>query len=233
MLTPARIIGDEILDGPAVDATIRERSMTDITRSNVLFGGRRALLEALRRILPELPSACTLLDVGAGLADLPHAAQALARTRGIALSTVGFDAAHSVLACAQPRVDFAVCGDALTLPFADASIDVVTCSQVLHHFHGEHARRFVAEVTRVARHAVIIADLRRSWLAAAGFWLASWPLGFHAVTRHDGVISVLRGFTAHELRDLVRSAAGVEPRVEHRLGFRITAQWRPPRARLA
>ena len=26
----------------------------------------------------------------------------------------------------------------------------------------------------------------------AGFWLVSFPLGFHGITRHDGVLSVLR-----------------------------------------
>ena len=82
-------------------------------------------------------------------------------------------------------------------------------------------------MNRVARVAVIISDLRRSWIAAAAFWLVSFPLRFHRVTRHDGTVSVLRGFTPAELRDIVRSATGVVPRVRRRLGYRLTARWSP------
>ena len=72
-----------------------------------------------------------------------------------------------------------------------------------------------------------MSDLRRSWVAAAGFWIATWPLGFHPISRHDGVVSVLRGFTADELRAAVRTATGRSAAVRHRLGFRLTASWTP------
>lgn len=221
------MVGTEILDSPDVDADTRERSHADIALSNVVFGGRRAVVAELREALAGLQGRCTLLDVGTGLADIPQAARGLARHESVELTTVGFDEAHSLLVRARDRLTFVVCGDALSLPFADASVDIVTCSQILHHFHGNEARRLIAEITRVARHAVIVADLRRSWLAAAGFWLAAWPLRFHPITRHDGVVSVLRGFTSRELADLIESTTGAAPRVRRRLGFRLAAQWRP------
>jgi hypothetical protein len=99
------------------------------------------------------------------------------------------------------------------------------CSQLLHHFENAEADRLLREMNRVARRAVIVSDLRRSWIAAAGFWLVSFPLRFHRVTRHDGVLSVLRGFTAQELQRLVTTATGVTPVVAHRLGWRLTASW--------
>ncbi len=85
--------------------------------------------------------------------------------------------------------------------------------------------RLLAEMNRVARVAVIVSDLRRSWLAVAGFWTVSFPLRFHPVTRHDGVVSVLRGFTPGELRQIVRQATGVVPTVSRHLGYRLTARW--------
>jgi len=78
----------------------------------------------------------------------------------------------------------------------------------------------------VARRGVVIADLRRSALAAAGFYVASFALRVQPVTRRDGVISVFRGFSTAELAELCR-AAGVAAVVRRHPLFRVTAAWRP------
>jgi len=229
VLTPARRRGFEILDDPNVPTDVRRRSIGDVTRSNRLLGGLRAAVREVLEILDSLPDrgAVTMLDIGAGLADIPAAVRSAARDRGITLTTVGVDEAFSLLGAASDRLDLPVCADALALPFRDGSIDVVICSQVLHHFDDAGAVALIREMNRVARHAAIVADLRRSWIAAAGFWLVSFPLRFHRVTRHDGVVSVLRGFTAEDLTRLVRAATGNTPRVRRRLGFRLIARWAP------
>jgi hypothetical protein len=41
------------------------------------------------------------------------------------------------------------------------------------------------------------------------------------------MLSVLRGYTASELRVLVERATGCPAGVTHRLGFRLTAVWSP------
>jgi SAM-dependent methyltransferase len=133
-----------------------------------------------------------------------------------------------LFACAAaPGVNAAVVADAFALPLADASVDVVTACQFLHHFSEPEIARLVAEMTRVARKRVIISDLRRSWVSAAGLWLASWPLGMHPITRHDGVASVLKGFVANDLRAALTHATGCDVSVTRRAAFRLTASWSP------
>ena len=246
----------EHLDQPDIDPADRERAHRDIERSNLLFGGRRAVLLELRPLFDELahgvllpngaaltthddprstihdprsplPASATMLDVGTGLADIPWRSREIARRRGVRLRTVGVDGAFNLTVAARHRLDDAICGDAFTLPFADHRIDVVLCSQLLHHFDQDDALRLLAELHRVARRRVIVSDLRRSWLAAAGFWAASHALRFHPITRHDGTISVLRGFTEGELGGMVVAATGVQPAIRRRLGFRLTASWSP------
>jgi ubiquinone/menaquinone biosynthesis C-methylase UbiE len=180
----------------------------------------------VRRLLPALAGEATLLDVGTGLADIPGEAARAAAKRHVQLRTVAVDEAESLLHAARPLVDHGICADARHLPFADASVDVVTCSQVLHHFPDEEIPGVLHELHRVARHAVVVSDLRRSWIAATGFWLVTWPLGFHPVSRHDGFTSVLRGFTTGELARHVRCATGRAPDVRRHPGFRLTATWR-------
>ena len=226
-LTPPRRRGVEILDLPDVDPQVVTRSLGDVARANALFGGISSALEELKDALSDLPRCSTLLDVGTGLGDIPSRARSFAAERGIDLTTVGLDSALELARESRHAVSIAVCGDALHLPFADRSIDVVMCSQLLHHFFGADAAQLLREMDRVARVRVVVSDLRRSWIAAAGLWLVSFPLGFHAVSRHDGVVSVLRGFTREELSDTVKDAIARKPVVHQRRGFRITASWTP------
>jgi ubiquinone/menaquinone biosynthesis C-methylase UbiE len=146
---------------------------------------------------------------------------------GVELTTMGLDSALELARASRRVLTLSVCGDALRLPFADHSVDIVMCSQVLHHFAGADALELLREMNRVARVRVIVSDLRRSWIAAAGLWLASFPLRFHAVSRHDGVVSVMRGFTPDELVDTVRQAIARKTVVHRRRAFRVTTSWTP------
>jgi SAM-dependent methyltransferase len=227
VLTPRRRRGVEYLDDPAIDPVVRQRSLHDVRVSNWLLGGMRAVIKELDRVLPLLGDHGTLLDVGTGLADIPIRSREVALKRGIQLVVYGVDEAPSLARRNADTLDGSACADARRLPFASHSIDIVVCSQMLHHLEDRELASVLAELNRVARKAVIVADLRRSWLAACGFWLVSWPLRFHPVTRHDGVISVLRGFTAGELAEATRAAVGRLPTVRRHLGFRLTATWTP------
>jgi hypothetical protein len=97
----------------------------------------------------------------------------------------------------------------------------------MHHFGDDAIPAFVGELGRVARTRVIVSDLRRSWLAAGGMWIASWPLRFHPITRHDGVASILKGFEPRELRAALECATGCTVSVTARASFRVTASWTP------
>lgn len=228
VLVPRRHRGFEHLDDPRTDPALRERSLRDVRRANTLLGGAWAVLSELRRLLPSaIDGRATLLDVGTGLADIPIRARTAARERGVALAIFGVDEAETLARGGRRLLDGSTCADARRLPFADASMDVVICSQVLHHFEDAELPVVLRELSRVARRFVVVSDLRRSWLAAAGFWLMTWPLRFHPVSRHDGVTSVLRGFTTTELARHVRLATGRDPTVRRHPGFRITATWSP------
>ena len=227
-LYSARRRGVEILDDPTVDPDVMRRSMEDVERANRYFGGRRAAMAELVTILRSIPVRATMLDVGTGRGDIPAAARTAARELGVRLTTIGIDMSEPMASVSHAGNDSTTRGDALALPFRDQSIDIVLASQLLHHFPSAEASAVVREMNRVARIAVVISDLRRSMLAAAGLWLGSFPLGFHPVSRHDGVVSVMRGFQPAELADIVENATGLRPEVRRRLGFRVTTSF-PPR----
>ena len=226
-ITPPRRYDPEILEHPSVDDDTIHQSISDVARSNTWFQGARAVVATLTPYFATLGPTATLLDVGTGVGDIPRKAARAAETNGVSLHTIGLDGELVLARAARSQVSHAICGNALELPFADRSVDIVTCSQLLHHFRDAEATALIREMNRVARVAVIVSDIRRSWLAAAGFWAASFPLRFHPVTRHDGVVSVMRGFIPAELSDTIRQAIGITPPVRRRLGFRVTTSWTP------
>ncbi len=233
MITPARRRGVELLDDPNSDAALVRRSLQDVAQANRWFGGTAAVLASIDPLLrlataeQDGQATLTLLDVGTGAGDIPERARQLAKRRGVRLSTVGIERTASLAAGATPRVGTVCVADGLRLPFADHSVDIVTCSQVLHHFPDAEATTLLREMHRVARRLAVVSDLRRSWLAAVGIWLSSFALRFHPVSRHDGVLSVLRGYRRRELAALVLRAVGTTPQARNRLGFRVTATWSP------
>ncbi len=227
LLTPRRIRGVEFLDEAGVDPKVRRRSHRDIALANRLFGGSHAMLAELQSIVRASTAPLTLLDVGTGTGDIPAKLARWAALHGKRVRILGLDDHRELVMATRDWPAVPVIADALSLPFASKSVDIVCCSQTLHHFADPEARRLVQEMHRVARLRVVIGDLQRNWVAIAALWLFSFPLRFHPISRHDGIVSIFRGFTRRELRNLVREAVGVDPIIRWRFAFRVTASWRP------
>lgn len=219
----------ELFDDPAADAATVVASLKDVARANRFFGGEAAAVSRLDEFFRAAPAGATLtlLDVGTGAGDIPRAARRSAERHGVRLRLLGLER-HRAAArlAARDAVIIPLLADVQALPLRSRSVDLVLCSQLLHHFQGAAVVSAIAELERVARLGVVIADLRPNPVAAMGIWLASYPLQFHPVSRRDGFLSVLRGFTPNSLRRAC-AEAGVDAEVRTHAGFRVTAAWRP------
>lgn len=226
------MIGRETLDDPHADPVAVRRSLADIARLNSLFGGTRAVVEALEphfRLAGNVQRVTcnvkwTLLDVGAGSGDIARAAVRVARRRGIILTPVGIELNRTAARAALGTGLSMIVADGSRLPLGPGSVDVVVASQVLHHLPRDVAIEWIAGFDRLARRAVVLADLRRSRVAMAGLWLAAFPLALNRTTRHDAVVSLRRGYTRAEFNAMLREA-GVAAVARCRPGFRIVAAW--------
>ncbi len=233
MITPSRQRGFEFLDDPSLSPTVAQRSLRDIALANKLFGGTRAVLAEMQSVFDEIRADginhISVLDIGTGLGDIPCAVQREAALQGVTVNVVGLEITASMASHAREHTPRIVAADARELPFATNSVDVITCSQVLHHLPDPQARELLLECSRVAKRRVIVADLRRSWLAMGLLWAVSYPLRFHPASRHDGVASIRRGFTTDELATAVRASGNTDVKTTRRLGWRVTAAWKPGR----
>jgi SAM-dependent methyltransferase len=168
-----------------------------------------------------------ILDVAAGSADVTAAMASHAGTRGFKVFAVAADL--NLAALGQGRawnrefheISYAL-ANGLKLPFPDKSFDIVHCSLVLHHLSEEDAVRFLGEMARVSRFAVIAGDLRRNYIPWALIWIISRLFTSNKYTRYDGPLSVLRSFTPGEMKRLARASGLKEFRVGRRHFWRMS-----------
>jgi SAM-dependent methyltransferase len=221
-------IGEELLDQPDADPGVVAESLRNIARANRWFGGASAMRFGLSRTLRRVPAGSTLsmLDLGTGLGDLPRAAQRWAARRSIRIVPLGLELNRSAAVLASSSGLATAVGCAGAAPVRDKSVDIVLVSQLAHHLTHSSVLRLIRTCDRLARKAVIVADLRRHPLAPASFWFGARLLGFDPVTRADGITSLRRGFTKEELEGLLVTA-GVVGQVAQRPGFRLVATWNP------
>jgi len=227
------MIGTELLDDPRSDPVLVGRELRDIARLNALFGGTRAVVRELKSFFERRRAmgnrkreTWTLLDVGTGSGDIALAARAAARQLDIDLKAIGLELNPTAARIASAAGVPTIVADGSALPLGPRSVDVVVASQVLHHLPRPVAVRWIATLDRIARRAVVLADLHRSRMAMAGVWAASVGLAMSGVTRHDAVVSLKRGYTKTEFDEMLRQA-GVRTVARYRRGARIVAAWSP------
>lgn len=212
MLTPKRIYEEELLDaGEGTDDDVA-RSLSDLRRINRFLGGRKVVLRAISSCLDDTSlERVSLLDVGTGSADLPMAVAESCKARGLEIFIAAVDISERNLRISRAQLGVSseihlVRADSLRLPFAARSFDFVTASLFLHHFRDDDVVRLLADFGRIARRAVIVNDLVRNLVPYYFTRIAGPILAASFLTRNDGPVSVLRGFTPDEMNDLARRA---------------------------
>jgi ubiquinone/menaquinone biosynthesis C-methylase UbiE len=203
-----RVVEDEWLDEDRGTPEEVAAALHSVALANRRFGGVRLHARLLRRALLRVSHQQRphILEVASGRADvLESALLKLDIVPDVTL--LDRSAAHLPDPRAWPRKfprPHVVEGNALDLPFPDASVDIVSCCLFLHHLEPPEVARFLAEAQRVARVAVIINDLERN---ALHYRLARLNrlIDRSRISQHDGPISVRRAYSWRELAVMLES----------------------------
>ena len=233
----------ELLD-EAPAGTALAGNLADLRRANHWFGGRALVRRYLQPRLRALPrhSRVTLLDIGTGGADLPAAFLTWVTETGHEGWAVGVDPSAGVIETTAAWLDInnhmppalvLAQSDGRALPFAAQSFDFVLCALTVHHLDAPGVVALLREMGRVARRAVVVTDLERSWPALAGVWLVAHVAIRSRLTRHDGPLSVRRAYTVAELSALAQQAGLHGAVVRTHAPFRLALSWDRPRAQSA
>lgn len=178
----------------------------------IVAGFARQRWDYLAAVLPELSRVEEVLDVGGGSGFSTHYAPARLRT-------VSCDRSRHMLS--QSPAARRLQADALRLPFADASFDLVFCWEVLHHLPEPWVA--LREMARVSRRLVLVFEPNPLNLAQLLFALLD--------REHRWVLRYTRRYLLEQLR-----RAGLEPRTYRRGGLIFpnrTPAWIYPALRAA
>ena len=200
----------ELMDRPQPVSRELEIDLENLVGINRHFGSHRLIRWFLRRWFRP-GQTYRILDLCTASGDIPRLMVDWARRYDIILQIDAVDFQGSTVEIARrrstayPEITFRE-GDAREVPGAPASYDFVFCSLALHHFSEEDAVRVLRRCHELARLGVMVADLERGWLAAAGVWLMTAILYREPMTRSDARVSVRRAFSYDELKTLARRA---------------------------
>lgn len=216
-----RVAQHELLDDSSLDMEAATESLRDLRFVNRWFGGVRTTTCLLRRAMRVLQlRSASVLEVAAG--DGYSITQAVNSLRREKLRIDPFCLDRRELRNGAQCCEHSAVGDALRLAFPPASFDFVSCGLFVHHLAPEEVVAFIDGALRVARHAVLINDLRRSWLHLLLVY-AGTPLFRSPISISDGLASVRQAYTLEELSALICQTNAARFDIRQRYLFRMGA----------
>jgi 2-polyprenyl-3-methyl-5-hydroxy-6-metoxy-1,4-benzoquinol methylase len=218
----------EIMGVSGVDEKKAYRTLAQFKIINLLLSRSRKLMKEI--LIPHMLEAggkkLTLLDVGAGGGDIALWFANLCHSHGIDIKILCLDSDPKVVEFARKmcygRENISVRqGSAHDIEALDEGIDYIFSNHFLHHLNSQEIPQFLEKVYKSARRGFLINDLLRSRSAYLGFTLLAGILFHKSYHFHDGRLSIRKGFTFHELKQVV---AQLNFSNCVKLGYRIPAR---------
>ena len=209
-----RATAAEIIDDPAnLTAPEMQQVLRELELVNRWLSGTSASLKAVAAVLCHWTGhfPIRITDIGTGSADIPRALARWCRRRNLPVQIIAIDSSPSVCLLAHGHVadSSEICvvqGDVFHLPLSRKSTDLILCSAFLHHFSGRQLTEIMSQLQECATTAIVINDLQRHRVAYWSIRLLTRLFSRSPAVRHDGPLSVRKGFHRQELVDLLESA---------------------------
>lgn len=212
----------ELMDDWTQGGPELREAFAHLRRLNRVFGAAAPTYYGVKRLWHSAgcPKELSILDIGAGSGDVNQKLLRWASEEGVRLQVTLVDMTEEAVKEAslyywnEARVQVT---QADLYELEPESADIVTGTQFLHHFTGKELERAVAHMLRVSRIGVVVNDIHRHWLAWSAVWLAARLLSRNRYIRHDGPLSVAKGFRSEDWKKL-RQLSGLE---------QLHYSWRP------
>lgn len=198
-----RATAAELMDDISSGGAELREALRQLRLLNRIFAAGAPTLHGVKRLWMEAdkPRHLSILDIGAGSGDVNRQLLQWAEKHEIDLAIQLVDLTAEACEEAnqffskEPRVQIRQ-GNLFDL--SEASADIVTGTQFVHHFDEEELPGVVASMLRASRLGIVINDIHRHWIAWAAVWLTTRIISSNRYILHDGPLSVAKGFRAED-----------------------------------
>lgn len=210
---------NEILDDLNLSGQELYQNLEDIERINRFLGGHNVLINALKKI--NIKKQITILDVGCGSGDSLR----LLEKNNQSNTYIGIDANKNIIEFAKTKLNekskitFKVSDCFENEIYKKIKPDVVICSLFLHHFSDDDIIKLI-NIMKLHSSVIIINDLHRNSIGYYGFKLIAALFNTSPITKHDGLISILRGFKKHEWKQILNKIDDISCQIKWKWAFR-------------
>ncbi|MCR9181595.1 MAG: methyltransferase domain-containing protein [Flavobacteriaceae bacterium] len=220
----------ELMDNPNVEKQALLKAYKDINHVNTFLGGNNITLDGILNLEKYTHSKTPLriTDIGCGDGETLKKCAQYAQKNHKNWKLAGVDINSNTILLAKkntvsfPQISF-IEADVFSEAFAEVETDIFVFSLTLHHFKDNEIMTILEKAIRQAKVGVVINDLRRSNIAYRLFQLYSFLFFKSAIAKHDGLVSILRGFKKHELKQFATQFAQANHSIKYKWAFRW--QW--------
>lgn len=220
----------EIMDDFAMEGEILRDALDKIAKINQLLGGNQLTLQAVKQLIAKIPNQkeITIVDVGCGNGDMLRTLAKFGLEHNLNLKLIGIDANNFTINHAQKlseeftNISFK-CEDVFSQVFEELKYDIVLCTLTLHHFKENEIKQLMTVFNVNSSVGIVINDLHRSALAYRLFQVLCFVFQLNAMSREDGLISILRGFKKEELLNISEKLNLTNYKIQWKWAFRY--QW--------
>ncbi|MCJ8012415.1 methyltransferase domain-containing protein [Paenibacillus sp. KQZ6P-2] len=200
-------------------------ALQHLRRLNRIFAAAGPLLHGIKElwIRSGKPKRLHVMDIGAGSGELNRHILRWADRMGIDIEITLVDVTEE--ACIEARKIFideprvrAVRQDVFDLE--KASADMLISSQFLHHFNDDELLEVTRQMLKCSRLGIVISDIHRHWISWSAVWLTAHLISTNRYIRHDGPLSVAKGFHSSDWK---RLSQALSTHGEYKLHY----SWKP------
>lgn len=205
--TTDRTNQSELMDDFSIEGKDLRNTLDQIAQINRLLGGNNITLNGVERLVQRIPKSeeITIIDLGCGNGDMLRALSQYADKNEWNFKLIGVDANEFTINYARelsalyPNITYLV-NDIFSEKIENLDYDIALGTLTLHHFNEEELLRLMRNLHKNAGIGIVINDLQRNAIAYRLFQLVCLIFRLDEMPKKDGLISILRGFKKHELK---------------------------------
>ncbi len=220
----------EIMDDFSMNGNGLRVALDKIATINQLLGGNKLTLQGVKDLIAPIDAhqKLTIVDLGCGNGDMLRLIAEWGKNNGRQFELIGVDAnAYTIgyakeLSAHYPNISYQ-CEDIFSETIAASVYDIALFTLTLHHFKNEEIDQLLRTFNKNTRIGVVVNDLHRSSVAYRLFQALCFVFRLNAMSRNDGLISILRGFKRKELVSLSEKLNYKNYSIQWKWAFRY--QW--------